>query len=392
MRTSRHIAVGITIACLAGLASPAISAAEALTRTAGAASAQPSYYYDTHILSGASLSHTFIPSGSTTPMTEPLSGPDDLTALGGHLFTAFQNGVGAQGEPSSSGNLDSTIVEFTRHGKVVHQWDITGKCDGLTADPDLRAVIATVNEDGNSSLYTIDPSARRAHQVRHYHYDKPLPSKGGTDAISVYRGRILISASAPGTTGSPAPQASYPAVYLVTLHHARAIARIRPLFFDEAAAVVANAGKHGQHMHLALTDPDSNSVVPPFASRFRGAFMLTSQGDQQQIYAVRATTPRQRLFVLSLSQAIDDTAWATGPSGRLYATDAAANAVDVVTGPFPRGAAFVAVTPCDANNAPGTCPTSPPNYLGQLDQSTGDITPVNTLGPAFRPKSLLFIG
>jgi hypothetical protein len=30
------------------------------------------------------------------------------------LFTAFQNGVGSQGEPSTDGNLDSTVVEFNR--------------------------------------------------------------------------------------------------------------------------------------------------------------------------------------------------------------------------------------------------------------------------------------
>jgi len=36
------------------------------------------------------------------------------------------------------------------------------KCDGLTADPVLRRLIATVNEDANSSLDTIDPVARTA--------------------------------------------------------------------------------------------------------------------------------------------------------------------------------------------------------------------------------------
>ena len=91
----------------------------------------------------------------------------------------------------------------------MHQWDVTGKCDGLTADPALGRVIATVNEDAHSSVYLIDPAGGAVH----YRYSAPLASKGGTDAIEVDRGMILISASAPGTTGAAAPQSTYPAVY-----------------------------------------------------------------------------------------------------------------------------------------------------------------------------------
>ena len=142
-----------------------------------------------------------------------VSNPDDITHLGDHIFVAFQNGVGPQGQGSPSGNLDSTVVEFSRTGSELAQWDITGKCDGLTADPLTGKVIATVNEDANSSLYLIDPTSAAA--PVHYQYSEPLPSDGGTDAISVYNGTVLISASAPGTTGVAAPQASYPAIYVV---------------------------------------------------------------------------------------------------------------------------------------------------------------------------------
>jgi hypothetical protein len=107
-------------------------------------------------------------------------------------------------------------VEFTRSGHVVRQWDVRGKCDGLTADPGRHRVIATVNEDAHSSVYTISPWASPGRQLHHYAYSGPLPSKGGTDAISVFHGMVLISASAPGTTGTAAPQPGYPAVYQVT--------------------------------------------------------------------------------------------------------------------------------------------------------------------------------
>lgn len=107
------------------------------------------------ILAGASLQHTFTPFGSTTPQTETLSKPDDIARLRDKLFVGFQNGVGPQGQASPDGNLDSTVVELGLDGHVIAQWDVAGKTDGLTADPALGGVIATVNEDANSALYTI---------------------------------------------------------------------------------------------------------------------------------------------------------------------------------------------------------------------------------------------
>jgi len=390
---------GTLIAALLAAVS-VLGAGTAMAGTAMASTAQgrgpaPGHRYRVRqILSGTQLRHRFVPAGSTTKRSEPLTLPDDLTRLGGNLFTAFQNGVGSQGEPSTSGNRDSTIVEFTPRGKPVRQWDIRGKCDGLTADPARHRLIATVNEDANSSVYTIAPAAPRSRAIRHFSYNRPLPHKGGTDAISIYRGMVLVSASAPGTTGAPAPQPTYPAVYRVTFHVASHTARIRPLFFGESVATLANLGGGGRRVRLALTDPDSNHVVPRSAPRFRGDFMLTSQGDKEQIYVRRAGTAAQRLFVLRLSQAVDDTAWATSRSGSLYATDNAGNTVDVVTGRFRIGTVLEAVTPCDANGAPATCPAPPrfpANYVGALNPRTGRITRVPLRGPALRPQGMIFV-
>ena len=126
-----------------------------------AAADAPAAFTVTEILSGATLKHTFTPAGSQSSSSEMLSHPDDLTRLGRDLFVGFQNGVGPQGEASSDGNTDSTIVELTLSGTPLAQWDVVGKVDGLTADPELGVLIATVNEDANSSLYTIDPARDR---------------------------------------------------------------------------------------------------------------------------------------------------------------------------------------------------------------------------------------
>jgi hypothetical protein len=376
----------LSVSAVAALATAALSAGPASATTAS----HPGYTARV-ILSGASLRHTFVAAGSATHHSAPLTLPDDITAGGPYLFTAFQNGVGPQGQAATDGNRDSTVVEFTRTGRVVRQWDIRGKCDGMTADPARHRVIATVNEDANSSIYTIDPWAAPARQVHHYAYSAPLPSKGGTDAISIFHDMVLVSASAPGTTGAAASQPGYPAVYQLTFQPRRLIAAIRPVFYDEARATVANSGAERQ-VRLALTDPDSNEVVPSDAARFAGEFMLTSQGDKEQIFVRHPTLRRPALSVLRLSQSIDDTAWATSHDGRLYATDNGAGTVDVVTGPFTPGSVFVAVTPCDANGAPATCPGPgyPANYLGSLNPQTGHISRVAMHGAVLNPQGMLF--
>ena len=348
------------------------------------------------VLFGAKLHHKYIPPGSTKPKTEALTGPDDLTSMATNLFVGFQNGVGSQGEPSTDGNTDSTVVEFGVGGQEIHQWDLKGKCDGLTADPATGVVIATVNEDGNSSLYTISPTSPAATAIQHYTYNKPLPHFGGTDAISIYNGQILISASAPGTTGGqPPPQPTYPAVYRVSLDSSTHVATVAPLFYDEAIAKVANVGSmHGKKVKLGLTDPDSNEVVPSWAPRFAGQFQETSQGDKEQIFVKQTSTGTAlTLQVLSMSQSVDDTSWIGPGNTILYAADATADTVDAVSGAFPAQAVFVAVTPCDAANAPSTCPAPgfPPNYLGALNPFTGHISKVHLTGPRLEPKGLMAI-
>jgi hypothetical protein len=149
---------------------------------------------------------------------------------------------------------------------------------------------------------------------------------------------------------------------------------------------------HGKKVRLALTDPDFNSAVPWQAPRFGGDFMLTSQADKQQIFA-RSDNGAMRLRVLNLSQSVDDAAWVTG-GGRLFATDADSDTVDVVTGDFADNSIFVAVTPCDAANAPATCPAPgfAPNYLGVLSPWTGHVSRVMfTGGPRLEPKGMLFL-
>jgi hypothetical protein len=341
------------------------------------------------VLFGDKLHHKFRVDGNGAWRSESLTSPDDITELGHHLFVTFQNGVGPQGTPSTDGNTDSTLVEFTFGGRWVNQWDVVGKCDGLTADPAIGKVIATINEDAHSSLYTITVATGR---LQHYRYSEPLPHQGGTDAISIYHGEILISASAPGTTGKAAPQPTYPAVYVTTLHPKTGIAQVRALYYDEALAKAVNGPDAGKLVRLALTDPDSNEVIPWSSPRFAGDFMLTSQGDKDQIF-YHWNGWQASLQVLQLSNSVDDTAWATARRGALYTTDQTTDTVDEVYGAFTVGTAYSAVTPCDASDAPAVCPASgfPPNYLATDNLRTGALTAVKTVGPRVHPQGMIFV-
>ena len=53
---------------------------------------------------------------------------------------------------------------------------------------------------------------------------------------------------------------------------------------------------------------------------------------------------------------------------------------------------FTAVTPCNANSAPSTCPAPgyPANSLGTIDLTTGKIGAVTTTGGVM-PKGLIFV-
>ncbi|HEV7147604.1 MAG TPA: hypothetical protein VGN48_11475 [Pedococcus sp.] len=349
------------------------AAALALSAAAGPAAAAPAVHQRSAAAANNLTARTLF-SGKSRGW----SSPDDLTRSGNDLFVSFQNGVpstgGAKGTPA-----DSIIVKLSRSGRIEHTWRLAGKCDGLAADPAHHRIVATVNEDGNSSLYTLPAAGTGA--ATHYGYDAaPLPHGGGTDSITIYRGGIYVVASAPAAGG--------PALYRVVLGHGVAHLATAP-FYDSSNATTANTAARRRTVHLALTDPDSSTVVPAQSPRFAGSFMLDAQGDQQEIFADNLGHDNQHLQELSLSQSVDDTAFATTRRGELVATYARADTVVVISGAFGPGTAYAAVTPSNANH-PGTHPA--PNYLGAINLNTGVVSTVHTRGVALTPHSLIYVG
>jgi hypothetical protein len=97
----------------------------------------------------------------------------------------------------------------------------------------------------------------------------------------------------------------------------------------------------------------------------------------------------QSLSVLSLSQSVDDTVYATLREGRLFSTDSTNNSVDVLSGHFSTIDPYTVATSGNANRAPSGCTTS--NYLALTDPWTGMVTLVRAAA-AYTPKgALIFV-
>jgi hypothetical protein len=362
LRTRWHIAQATSIGAAA------LAAAAGIGGPASAASTRPNTL----------PAHTF--ASATASATQP----DDITLMEGHIFVGFANGIAPDGTPGPLGSK-STVVEYRTDGTVAHTFSLTGKVDGLTADPQDGRLIVTVNEDLNSSLYVVRPDADPPGQVVHYSYDpspaepnsSPPPSTaGGTDSIAISHGHIFVTHSNPG-------QASSAATYEADLEPDSHIAHLRPVFADNATATDAVTK---QKVTLGLTDPDSNRFLPSYSPRFAGQLVQVAQADGQVVFVDHATTPSPGLTRLNLRNSpassapppVDDIAVATAEQGTLYVTDPTGTITALSTAGLPAGTVFAA----EAKD------TGTP-LLGTLDLATGVITP---LGNTFtNPHGLLFV-
>lgn len=324
---------------LSALAAAALSAAAA--GPAAAAPAKPTKPTKPTAPAGFRLSaFARAPNAATTAA-------DDIAILDGHVFVGWGNGLGPKGERNpKTGQTRSLVVEYGAGGRALRSWRLKGHVDGLAGDPAAGEVIATVNEDGNSSLYTIKPAARRRWRLRHYRFS-PEPDRaatggaftgGGTDAVVVHDRRIYVSASAPSAKNATA-------AFRVRLLARSRVAVLRATFADDASAT---DGVSGAAVKLALTDPDSNADVPRGSPRFGGDFALVSQADQELVFAAGLQTSRPSLTRLSLTRkrsgaGVDDVRWAARRGGTLYVIDSGAGVVYRLRGPFKAGEAFASL-------------------------------------------------
>jgi hypothetical protein len=180
----------------------------------------------------AAASGIGVPAGFTvlTFGTTPagLTSSDDITRLDNHIFVTYQNNANAEGTPAGA---QSTVVEYASDGSVLKRWNLTGRCDGLSADPKAHQLLATVNEDANSSLDVIRPTAAPPDQIRPLAYspDPASVSGGGADALTGLGGAIYVTASNPSSTTAPA-------MFRLSIPRHGLTAFLKPVFADNAQA------------------------------------------------------------------------------------------------------------------------------------------------------------
>ena len=337
--------------------------------------------------SGGSSGPSTLP-GTTLVSAPPAgaTGPDDITQMaikgmdGGRalIWTGFQNGINPDGTPGTTGGpTQSTVAGYDPStGALIRSVQVNGKVDGLTADPEIGALIATVNEDDNSAFNLIYPATG---SVATYSYstNPAVDGNGGTDSIAVLNGQIYVSHSNPNDVTQPTD-------YLVTPDRSTPTltAEITPAFYDNSMATNVLTGATVQ---LGLTDPDTNYVMPNQSPRFAGDLATISQADGLIVFASHLSHAPQ-LSVLALTDnkpgnvpPIDGLAVATSNKGTLYVVDGAANTIQALdTTGWPAGTVFVG-EPNDNSNP----------IIGTLNLSTGVITP---LGNSFQsPKGMLFV-
>jgi hypothetical protein len=337
---------------------------------------------------------------STVPTVHPTlfaaappntSKPDDITILDNTLYVTYQNNAGKDGSPPGS---MSTIVAFDRAtSHVVATYSVTGRCDGLTADPAHGRLFASVNEDLNSSLFVITPGS--ATPVVHYTYS-PDPAQtgsdgtnGGTDALSVAPdGTVYVAHSNPDPS-LPSPN-NTAAVHTLTL--SGTTAHLTPFFGvnDEAHVINPSAGAP-ETAPLALTDPDSNRFIP---GRRGGTLIQDAQADSKLVFATNVRSDSPRLRQLNLTNAVapsggpatpqlDDIA-RIGHAGVLYLVDQLNGGIFTIdTSSVEPGTLFVS----QPKPSTGDLPNDP--ALGVVNPRTGVVTHVaSTFGS---PKGLLFV-
>jgi hypothetical protein len=290
--------------------------------------------------------HPTVPSGYTITKVADIPAPagncDDIGFLAGNIFVACQDKTLSSG---AGGN--STLFEFSASGTIMNTWSIKHKIDGMSGDPLKHRLVLTLDEDANSLMATVTPSAAAGQQVTYYTYvpdiraastPPALHTGGGTDHVTIDNlGNIFI-------TGSHASTPTGTAVFKVALTppsspSGTGTATLSPTFLDNAVAT--NAIGSGLSK-LSLGDVDSAGIVPKSVPRFGGNFVITDQTALQLVFS-SDIFKGTGLTVMKLPYGLDDILWTTSPAGTLYVVNLGTPAVLPkeahsnlwkVTGPF----------------------------------------------------------
>jgi hypothetical protein len=279
--------------------------------------------------------------------------PDSIAVWKDRVFIGYGNNAKPDGTFGHS-----TIVEYAMDGSVITTFKVKGHNDGIKVDPRTNLVWILQNEDANPNLVIFDP---RNGNMKKYTFAKPAHG-GGYDDMAFSGRDVYISASNPAFN----PNTKQAIVKATLRGHS---VDVTPVLLGDASAVNVTTG---QQVQLNLQDPDSMTFDTA------GDLVLDSQADAELII-VHNPGANQNVFQVPLTSGgsavqVDDTIFPSASQGVFLVSDRDAETVYSVTAPFFGPDPFSAA----------------PSFVGQLNLSTGVLTPivsglVNAHGMTFIP-------
>lgn len=322
----------------------------------------------TPVITGLSSSHgmVFTPTDVVNPVVQStkifaVGGEADATAPdsvamddSGNTFIEYGNGADSTGLLANGGS--STIVEYDAIGRIEQSTTIPGNEDGLKYNPSTGQIWALHNQDGNSSIYLIDPQTFSVSAPLAYAapYVYGANSSRGYDDVAFDNGQVYLSYTNPAHIGDSVVQqldnGNSPSGTL----HTTSIVRLGDTGTNLTTGAV--------NQPLPVGDPDSLKALDD------GTLILTSDHDAALTFIYNPGTAQQTESFVNLpagSTGLDDAIVPTSASGTFYVSNLGAN--DVLK---------VAVT--GLNTSDIYISVGSENAVVQIDPNTGAATPIIT--------------
>ena len=249
------------------------------------------------------------------------TGPDSITTGNGSVWVEYGNGADSTG---ASGG--STIVQYSPGGTVQHVYPIAGLVDGLKFNPVTGMVWALQNNDGNSTLSIINPTAHSVSAPLSYAsppYVYGASSSRGYDDVAFLNGKVYLSYTNPVNPTDPVlqmlNQGNTPSGTLTTTTILTA-QQTNPAFTSSTQNPPdIDSLKSTPSGQLVLTTEGDAGLAPPQDGRFT---LISNPGTTPTVTNVRVTNAGGVNVT-----GMDDVLFPGATAGTLYVADTSNNTV-----------------------------------------------------------------
>ena len=263
--------------------------------------------------------HTFATGGPVGA-----SQPDSITVADRTVWVEYGNGADSTG---AMGN--STIVQYSLSGAILHTYTIPGLADGLKFNPTTGMVWALQNNDGNSTLSLINPTTGTISGPLKYAappYVYGPTSARGYDDVAFLNGKVFLSVSNPVNPPDPVVQmlnqGNTPSGTLTTTDVLTAV-KTNPAFTNSTLVPPdIDSLKSTPSGQLVLTS-EGDGLGPGFATSDGRYTLISNPGTASQSVMNLRVTNAAGVNV----NAMDDVLFPGATVGTLYVADTKTNTV-----------------------------------------------------------------